>query len=100
MPGHVKANLTKITQMASQLDGLADQFQNLTQVADVGSAAGNPALESALSGFASGWSDKRGQFIKEMQALAKTARQAVQGYTDTDNTLASDLAKASSGKGK
>lgn len=98
MPGHVKANLTKITQMAAQLNGLATEFQDLTRVADVGSAAGNATLESALSDFANGWSDKRSQFVKEMRGLAKTANHAVKEYTDTDNMLTSELAKSSHGK--
>lgn len=100
MSGHLKANLTKIEQVAAQLNGLAAEFQDLTQVADVSSAAGNSTLQSALSDFANGWSDKRTQFAKDMQALAKAATQAVKEYTDTDNTLASDLPGASGSKGK
>lgn len=100
MPGYVRADLTKITQMASQLNGLAAEFQDLTQVADVGGAAGNATLASALSDFANGWSDKRSQFVKEMQGLAKTATEAVKEYTGTDNTLTGELTKSSHGKGR
>jgi hypothetical protein len=84
--------------MASQLDGLATEFDDLTQVADVGSAAGNATLESTLSDFANGWSDKRSQLVKEMQGLAKTANQAVKEYHGTDDTLTSELTKPAHGK--
>lgn len=100
MAGQLKADLTKITSIANQLNVLAAEFSNLTQVADVGSAAGNSSLQSALSDFANGWSNKRTQFIREMQGLAKSANQAVKQYEDTDNTLASDLAGSSHGKGR
>lgn len=99
MPGHVKADLTKISAMAKQLNGLASEFNTLTQVADVGSAAGNSTLASTLSNFASGWSDKRNAFVKEMQGLATLATKAVQEYNDTDGKLTKALTQPSDPKG-
>jgi hypothetical protein len=91
MSAHLKANLTKITQAANTLNILAGQFGDLTKVTADGSAAGNATLASALNDFANGWSDKRNQFISQMQGLATDANNAVKAYEATDNKLAATV---------
>jgi hypothetical protein len=73
---------------------LGGEFANITHVADAGNSAGNAALASALSDFATDWSDKRNQLIGQLKELAEMADKAVQEYTTTDNMLASKLASA------
>jgi hypothetical protein len=89
--GHLKANLTQITQTAKTLNSLASQFGDLSSVSADGNAAGNATLASALSDFANGWSDKRKQFISQMQGLAKDANDAVTAYENMDGKLAAAL---------
>ena len=91
---HLKADLTKISQVSRSMTGIADEFANITHVADVSGSAGDPSLESALSDFATGWSDKRTQLIEQLRELATMAGTAVREYTSTDDTLASKLAGA------
>jgi Family of unknown function (DUF6507) len=91
---HLRADLAKIGQASQSMKTLGDEFANITHVADVGGAAGNAALASALSDFANDWSDKRNQLISQLKELATMADKAVQEYTSTDNTLASKLASA------
>jgi hypothetical protein len=93
----LRADLAAIQQVSQSLNTLSGEFSSISAVADVGGAAGDSGLASALSDFAHGWSDKRKQLISEMQDLSKLADQAVKGYTGTDATLAHDL--AGGGKG-
>ena len=97
--GHIKASTSRITRMASTLNGLADQLANSAQVADDGSAAGNPALAAAISDFATNWSDKRGQLTDQLKGLAKDANEAVAAYEDTDQQLARSQRNGGKGKG-
>jgi hypothetical protein len=95
MSAYLRADLTRIESMSRSLSGLSDEFSNLTHVSDVGGAAGNSTLESALSDFASNWSDKRNQLIGQMNELSELSGKAVQEYEKTDDTLAQSLAGAS-----
>lgn len=99
MPGHIRADLDGIERMSKSLLNLSNEFANLTHVADVGGAAGDSGLASALSDFASNWSDKRNQLIGQMRELGQLADKAVQEYDKTDDTLAGSLAKAMKGGG-
>jgi hypothetical protein len=97
MPEHLRANLGGIERMSRSLLGLSDEFSNLTHVADVGGAAGDSELASALSDFVSNWSDKRNQLIGLMRELSQLAGKAVQEYEKTDDTLAGSHANAAKG---
>lgn len=94
MGNHLRADLTKISQVATSMTAIGAEFANITHVADVGGAAGDPTLASTLSDFATGWSDKRNQLIGQLRELATMAHKAVQEYTDTDGTLARSLSGA------
>jgi hypothetical protein len=85
--------------MSQSLQSLGNEFANLTHVADVGGAAGDQGLASALTDFATNWSDKRNQMIGQLRELSQLADKAVQEYTQTDDTLAQSLAGAGKGKG-
>jgi hypothetical protein len=88
---HLTADLTGITQVSQSLRVLGDEFAASTRVADVGAAAGSAELASALTDFATGWSDKRDALIGEVRHLSGLAATAVQQYTSTDETLARAL---------
>jgi len=88
---HLTANLAGITQVSGSLRVLGDEFAAITQVADVGGAAGSAELAGALTNFATGWSDKRDALIGELRNMSGLAAQAVAEYTRTDDTLARAL---------
>jgi hypothetical protein len=88
---HLTANLAGITQISGSLRVLGDEFAAITQVADVGGAAGSAELATALTEFATGWSDKRDALIGELRNMSGLAAQAVAEYTRTDDTLARAL---------
>ena len=91
MADHLTANLAGITQVSGSLRVLGDEFAAITQVADVGGAAGSAELAAALTDFATGWSDKRDALIGELRNMSGLAAQAVAEYTRTDDTLARAL---------
>ena len=91
MTDHLTANLAGITQVSGSLRVLGDEFAAITQVADVGGAAGSAELAAALTNFATGWSDKRNALIGELRNMSGLAAQAVAEYTRTDDTLARAL---------
>ena len=99
MADHLRADLARITQISRTLAGLRDEFVNLTKITDVGAAAGDPALTSALHDFASDWSDKRDQLTGQMHELSGLAAEAVRAYHHTDVTLTQALSGASNGPG-
>jgi hypothetical protein len=96
---HLTADLAGITQVSRSLRVLSDEFAAITQVADVGAAAGSAELATALTQFATGWSDKRNALIGELQDMSGLAAQAVAEYTRTDDTLARALPGGGAGTG-
>jgi hypothetical protein len=97
MPGHIRADLDAIARVSGALRVLADEFAALTSVADEAGAAGNAALASALSDFATGWSDKRNQLIGQLRELSQGATGAVREYTAADTALAPDVTGSGTG---
>ena len=100
MTGHLKADLARIGQVSRSLAGLRDEFANLTRMTDVGAAAGDPGLASALMDFATDWSDKRTALTGQLHQLSQLAAEAVRAYRDTDVTLAHALAGAGADPGR
>jgi len=96
---HLTANLAGITQVSGSLRVLGDEFAAITQIADVGGAAGSAELAAALTNFATGWSDKRNALIGELRNMSGLAAQAVAEYTRTDDTLARALPGGGAGAG-
>ena len=99
MTDHLTANLAGITQVSGSLRVLGDEFAAITQVADVGGAAGSAELAAALTNFATGWSDKRNALIGELRDMSGLAAQAVAEYTRTDDMLARALPGGGAGAG-
>ena len=99
MADHLTANLAGITQVSGSLRVLGDEFAAITQVADVGGAAGSTELAAALTEFATGWSDKRDALIGELREMSGLAAQAVAEYTRTDDMLARALPGSRAGAG-
>ncbi|SRR6266851_4558860 len=100
MADHLKADLARIAQVSGSLKTLGGEFAAITRVADAGGSAGDAELASALTDFATDWSDKRTQLIGQMRELSELADKAVQEYTATDTTLAHALTAAGAGKGR
>jgi hypothetical protein len=96
---HLTANLAGISQVSRSLGILGDEFAAITQVADVGGAAGSAELAEALTNFATGWSDKRDALIGELRDMSGLAAQAVAEYTRTDDMLARALPGGGAGSG-
>lgn len=91
MADHVTADLAGITQVSRSLRVLGDEFAAITQVADAGGAAGSAELASALTDFATGWSNKRDALIGDLRDMSGLAAEAVREYTSTDEMLARAL---------
>ena len=91
MADHLRADLARIEQVSRSLGGLGREFAALTGVSDVGPAAGDAGLASALHDFAANWSDKRDALIGQLHELSTLANQAVHAYHQTDVTLAQAL---------
>jgi hypothetical protein len=98
MADHLKADLARIAQVSGSLKTLGGEFAAITRVADAGGSAGDAELASALTDFATDWSDKRTQLIGQMRELSELADKAVQEYTATDTTLAHALTGAGKGR--
>jgi hypothetical protein len=56
--------------MSGSLRVLSDEFAAITRVADVGGSAGDSGLASALTDFATGWSEKRDPVPGDPEVLA------------------------------
>ncbi len=97
MADHIKADLARIAQMSRTLAGLRDEFANLTRVAYVGAAAGDPGLASALQDFATDWSAKRNELAGQRHELSGLAAEAVRAYRQADLRLAHALTGAADG---
>ena len=100
MTDHLTANLAGISQVSGSLRVLGDEFAAITQVTDVGGAAGSAELAGALTDFATGWSDKRNALIGELRNMSGLAAEAVAEYTGTDDTLARALPGGGAGAGQ
>src|ERR1039457_5374729 len=96
---HLKADLARIEQVSRSLASLRDEFANLTKIADVGAAAGDPGLASALLDFATDWSDKRTALTGEMHQLSQLAAEPGRAHRDSDVAPAHPLATAGAGPG-
>jgi hypothetical protein len=96
---HLTANLAGITAVSRSLRTLGDEFAAITQVADAGGAAGSAELATALTDFATGWSDKRNALISELQDMSGLAAKAVTEYTRTDDALTNALTGGGAGVG-
>jgi hypothetical protein len=88
---HLTADLAGITRISRSLRVLGDEFAAITQVVDASSAAGSAELASALTEFATGWSNKRDALIGELRQMSELAAEAVREYASTDDTLARAL---------
>ncbi|HSZ41303.1 MAG TPA: hypothetical protein VK817_15215 [Trebonia sp.] len=86
----ISVDLDMLNQTATQLNTLVNDFQNAAKI--VSSAGINdPTIGKALDNFTGDWKVKVGDLISSMQSVQKMASQGYQGYTSTDNQLASDL---------
>ena len=95
MGEHLRADLTRIGEVATQITRLGAEFSQATTLAE-GYAAdlGSDPLASMLSAFASTWAIRRQRLIDDLSQEAGLAQTAVRSYRDTDEQLAAALGKA------
>jgi hypothetical protein len=91
----ISVDLDMLRQTSSQLNILVNDFKNAATIVS-NAKIGDPTIDGALGNFTSDWSVKVGDLVSSMQSVQKMASQGVQGYTTTDNKLASDLKKGGS----
>jgi hypothetical protein len=86
----ISVDLDMLNQTATQLTTLVNDFSNAGKIVS-GADIGDPTIGGALNNFTGDWKVKVGDLISSMQSVQKMASQGYQGYTATDNQLASDL---------
>jgi hypothetical protein len=91
----LRADLTRIGEVATQITQLGNEFGEATQLADgYGPDLGSAQLAGALSEFASSWTINRKRLMDDLSQEASLAQTAVTSYHGTDAQLTAALGKA------
>jgi hypothetical protein len=91
---HLRADLTRIGQVARQVDRIASEFGQATTLAQgYEPALGNAELAGALNSFATDWSIHRARLLADLEQESRLADTAVKSYHGTDDELAAALRK-------
>jgi hypothetical protein len=94
MGEHLRADLTRIGEVAAQITQLGAEFSQATTLAEgYAPELGSGQLAGVLSVFASGWAIHRQRLIDDLSQQADLAETAVRSYRGTDEQLAAALGK-------
>jgi len=94
----IRADLTRIGQVAGQVSALGAEFERATSLVDgYADALGSAQVTAALDVFASNWAIHRGRLVADLAQEADLARSAVAAYHGTDDQLAAALSKQQGG---
>lgn len=92
MGGHLRADLTRIGQVARQVERIADEFRQATTLAEgYEPTLGSAEVASALHSFATDWAIHRARLLGDLEQESKLANTAVRSYHGTDDELAAAL---------
>jgi hypothetical protein len=90
----IRADLSRIGQVAGQISALGAEFERATSLVDgYEDALGSAQVAAALDAFAGNWAIHRGRLVADLAQEADLARSAVAAYHGTDDQLAAALAK-------
>jgi hypothetical protein len=94
----IRADLTRIGQVAGQITAIGGEFERATSLVEgYADVLGSPVVAAALGEFAGNWAIHRGRLLADLGKEADLARAAVAAYKGTDDQLASALARQESG---
>jgi hypothetical protein len=94
MGDRLRADLTRIGEVAAQITQIGTDFSQATTLAEgYASALGSAQLARVLSTFADSWSIHRQRLIDDLSQQAGLAETAVRSYRGTDEQLAAALGK-------
>ncbi len=92
MGGHLRADLTRIGQVARQVERIADELRQATALAEgYEPALGSAEVAGALHSFATDWTIHRARLLADLEQESKLADTAVKSYHGTDEELAAAL---------
>lgn len=88
-------SLSGLTDLAHDLDALAKEFDGSSDtVHSHGAALGHPVVIDALEEFASNWRRHRDKLSGKLKNTAKMAQACHDGFKETDDHLAHEIAEA------
>jgi len=94
----IRADLSRIGQVAGQVSALGAEFERATALVDgYEDALGSAPLAAALAAFAGNWAIHRGRLVADLTQEADLARSAVAAYHGTDDQLAAALSRQQGG---
>jgi hypothetical protein len=94
----IRADLSRIGQVAGQISALGAEFERATSLVDgYADALGSAQVAAALASFAGNWAIHRGRLVADLTQEANLARSAVAAYHGTDDQLAAALARQQGG---
>lgn len=94
----IRADLSRIGQVAGQISALGAEFERATSLVDgYADALGSAQVAAALNAFASDWVIHRQRLVADLNQEADLARSAVAAYHGTDDQLATALARQQGG---
>jgi hypothetical protein len=92
MGERLRADLTRIGEVAAQITRLGSEFSQATTLAEgYARDLGSGQLAGVLNTFATGWAIHRQQLIDDLSQQAALAQTAVRSYRGTDEQLAAAL---------
>lgn len=91
-------DLASVQDLAARLRGLKQQFEGLEDDMEATAAVlGSPEVADALEAFASNWSDKRRQIVRELDEVAGYAVAAADAYAACEAELSSHMEAPAAG---
>jgi hypothetical protein len=92
MGDRLKADIGRIRDAADAVAGINDAFSSTESlVSSYGDEVGNETLADKLHEFATNWKVHRERLSEDLQKFSDWARQAADGYEQTDDDLAAVL---------
>lgn len=93
MSSGFKVDYDQLSELASVLFALKDEFEGLEDnIGPYKDAAGHDGVADKLDGFATNWSDDRGEITEAMQQVAEYGQQSADAYRGTDEELGAQYA--------
>jgi hypothetical protein len=90
--GHLRADLTRIGQVARQVERIAGELRQATTLAQgYEPALGSAEVAGALHSFVTDWSIHRARLLDDLEQESSLAVTAVKSYHGTDDELAAAL---------
>lgn len=85
-------DVASVQDLAARLRGLKQEFEGLEDaVAGYEGDLGSAELADALDGFASNWSEKRKELVRQLDEVAGYAAAAAEAYASCERELSAEM---------